>query len=231
MADTASHRAAGAPEISTTAEIVRQIGSDLNTAVLGDILDEMGYRHQFLPPAIRPLNPEMVVAGLAMPVLEQDTSEPDDPFGRMFDALDSLRPGEIYLASGGSMRYALWGEMMTTVAIRKQAAGAVLHGFIRDTGKVRKLGLPVFSCGSYAQDQRGRGRVIDYRVPIEIGGVRVSPGDIVVGDTDGVLSIPAAAAAECVRRARQKLSTESEVLKELTGGLDSAAAFEKFGVM
>lgn len=212
-------------------DLVRQIGVELNTAVIGDILDEMGFRRQFLPPEIRALDPEVTMVGLAMPVLEQDTSGPDDPFGKMFEALDSLRPGEVYLAAGGSMTYALWGEMMTTVALRKQAAGAVLHGHIRDTNKVRRLGLPVFSCGSYAQDQRGRGRVTAYRVPIEIGGVHIDPGDILVGDADGVLAIPARAAAECVRRARQKLSTESEVLKELIGGLDSAKAFDKFGVM
>ena len=212
-------------------DIVRAVGGELNTAVIGDILDEMGFRKQFLPPEIRALHPDTTMVGLAMPVLEQDTSGPADPFGKMFEALDSLRPGEVYLAAGGSMTYALWGEMMTTVALRKQAAGAVLHGHIRDTNKVRRLGLPVFSCGSYAQDQRGRGRVTDYRVPIVIGDVRIDPGDILVGDVDGVIAIPAKAAAECVRRARQKLSTESEVLKELIGGLDSAKAFDKFGVM
>jgi regulator of RNase E activity RraA len=212
-------------------DIVRAIGGELNTAVIGDILDEMGFRRQFLPPEIRALDPDVTMVGHAMPVVEQDTSGPEDPFGKMFEALDSLRPNEIYLAAGSSMTYALWGEMMTTVALRKKAAGAVLHGYIRDTNKVRRLGLPVFACGSYAQDQRGRGRVTAYRVPIEIGGVRIEPGDILVGDADGVLAIPARAAAECVRRARHKLSTESEVLKELVGGLDSAAAFDKFGVM
>jgi regulator of RNase E activity RraA len=217
--------------VTEALDLLRTIGGELNTAVIGDILDEMGFRRQFLPPEIRALHSDMTMVGLAMPVLEQDTTGPADPFGKMFEALDSLRPGEVYLAAGGSMTYALWGEMMTTVALRKQAAGAVLHGHLRDTNKVRRLGLPVFSCGSYAQDQRGRGRVTAFRVPIVVGEVHIEPGDILVGDVDGVLAIPATAAAECVRRARQKLSTESEVLKELIGGLDSAAAFDKFGVM
>jgi regulator of RNase E activity RraA len=212
-------------------ELRRHFGVALNTAVLGDILDEMGFRRQFLPPAIRPLAPDMMLAGLAMPVLETDVADAAEPFGRMFEALDSLRPGEVYLAAGGSMAYALWGELMTTVALRRKAAGAVLHGFIRDTAKVGRLGLPVFSCGSYAQDQRGRGRVVDYRVPLEIGGVSVQPGDIVVGDADGVLCVPSQAAAECVTRALAKLATESEVLKDLAGGLGAAAAFHKYGVM
>lgn len=217
--------------MTETLELLRAIGNELNTAVIGDILDEMGLRRQFLPPEIRALDPEVTMVGLAMPVIEQDTAGPEDPFGRMFEALDSLRPGEIYLAAGGSMTYAFWGEMMTTVAMNKGAAGAVLHGYIRDTLKIKALGMPVFSCGSYAQDQRGRGRVIAYRKPIEIGGVLVEPGDILVGDVDGVVCLPARAAEECVERALGKMATEGKVLDDLTKGLDSSAAFKKYGVM
>ncbi|MCC7047535.1 MAG: RraA family protein [Alphaproteobacteria bacterium] len=191
----------------------------------------MGLRRQFLPPQIQPLKPEMVVAGFAMPVHEIDTATPDKPFGLMFEALDSLKQDEIYLAAGGSMTYAFWGEMMTTVAMNKGAAGVVLHGYIRDTLKVMALGLPVFSCGSYAQDQRGRGRVIAYREPIRIGDVLVNPGDILGGDVDGVICVPAAAADECVRRALGKVATEARVLDDLGKGLDSSAAFKKYGVM
>src|SRR5262245_56413071 len=81
--------------VTDVLDLVRAIGGELNTAVIGDILDEMGFRKQFLPPEIRALHPEATMVGLAMPVLEQDTSGPDDPFGKMFEALDSLRPGEI----------------------------------------------------------------------------------------------------------------------------------------
>lgn len=215
----------------TLRPLLGRIRAGLNTAVIGDILDEMGHRRQFLPASIRPLVPEMVMAGFAMPVLERDTNGPEEPFGQMFEALDSLKQDEIYLAAGGSMSYAFWGEMMTTVAMNKGAAGAVLHGYIRDTLKIKALGMPVFSCGSYAQDQRGRGRVIAYRKPIEIGGVLVEPGDILVGDVDGVVCLPARAAEECVERALGKMATEGKVLDDLTKGLDSSAAFKKYGVM
>ena len=211
--------------------LLAKIRAGLNTAVLGDILDEMGHRRQFLPPQIQPLVPEMVLAGFAMPVHEIDTATPDKPFGLMFEALDSLGQDEIYLAGGGSMTYAFWGEMMTTVAMNKDAAGVVLHGYIRDTLKIKAFGLPVFSCGSYAQDQRGRGRVIAYREPIKIGEALIRPGDIVVGDVDGVICVPAAAAEECVTRALGKMATEAKVLDDLTKGLDSSAAFKKYGVM
>src|SRR5207244_7769901 len=115
------------------------------------------------------------------------------PFGLMLDALDDLKPNEVYICTGGTPRYALWGELMSTRAIHCGAAGAVLDGFSRDTRGILKLGFPTFSLGSYAQDQNPRGTVVDYRVPIELSGTRVEAGDIAVGDVDGVSVVPRAA--------------------------------------
>src|SRR5581483_147440 len=95
---------------------------ELFTAVVGDVMDTMGLRHQFLPPQIRALHEDMVVIGRAMPVLEADVFAGDGPlgqrFGLMFQALDDLRPNEVYLCTGGSPRYALWGELMSTRALK-----------------------------------------------------------------------------------------------------------------
>ncbi|HLX99845.1 MAG TPA: RraA family protein, partial [Roseiarcus sp.] len=151
----------------------------LFTAVVGDVLDRMGRRRQFLPQAIGPLRADMKVVGRAMPVLEADIYDEDSrvagaqPFGLMLEALDDLRPGEVYVATGGSLRYAFWGELMSTRARYLGAAGAVLNGFVRDAGGIEALGFPTFSRGLYAQDQGPRGRVIDFRVAIEIEGVRI----------------------------------------------------------
>ena len=112
----------------------------LFTAVVGDVLDKMGWRRQFLPQAIGPLRPEMKVVGRAMPVLEADIFDESarspaalgaKAFGLMLEALDDLRPNEVYVATGGSFRYALWGELMSTRARYLKAAGAVLNGFVR----------------------------------------------------------------------------------------------------
>ena len=111
----------------------------------------------------------------------------------MLDALDDLRTDEVYLCTGGSPRYALWGELMSVRALKCGAAGAVVDGYSRDTRGVLSLGFPLFSHGSYAQDQAPRGKVIDFRVPIQVGQVLVSPGDIVFGDADGVCVVPRAA--------------------------------------
>jgi hypothetical protein len=80
------------------------------------------------------------------------------------------------VATGCAPQFALWGGLMTTRAMHLKAAGAVLDGWSRDTPEVLQMGLPVFSYGGYAQDQGPRGKVVDWRVPVEINGVRVKPG-------------------------------------------------------
>ena len=203
----------------------------LSTAQLGDVLDTMGRRHQFLPPAIRPAVPGAMLVGRAMPLLEIAAAPDDRSFGLMFEALDSLRAGEVYVAAAGAPPFALWGELMNTRALAQGAAGAVLDGYVRDTRQIRAMTLPVFARGSYAQDQRGRGRVIAYREPVRIADVAVRPGDLIVGDDDGVLCVPGALAAECVEKALEKRRMEERIAREIEDGLSTSEAFDKYGVM
>jgi 4-hydroxy-4-methyl-2-oxoglutarate aldolase len=209
----------------------------LFTAVVGDVLDKMGWRRQFLPQAIGPLKPDMKVVGRAMPVLEADIFDEGSrapgakPFGLMLEALDDLHPNEVYVATGGSLRYAFWGELMSTRARFLRAAGAVLNGFVRDAAGIEALGFPTFSRGLYAQDQGPRGKVIDFRVSIEIEGVRIAPGDLIFGDREGVLVIPAEAEAEAIEAALAKASTENRVAIAIRGGMGAREAFETFGVL
>lgn len=222
-------------------ELFALMRTRLFPAVVGDILDSMGLLRQFLSPSIRALRSDMVIAGRAMPVLETNcfaASEPDgqlpisrQPFGLLFQALDDLRAHEVYVATGCAPQFALWGGLMTTRALHLKAAGAVLDGYSRDTPEVLQLGLPVFSYGGFAQDQGPRGKVVDYRVPVEINGVRIAPGDIVFGDLDGVLVIPKHAEEEAIRKALEKSSTENKVRDAIQGGMSTVDAFKTFGVM
>lgn len=210
-------------------------------AVVGDILDTMGFMRQFLHPQIKPVESRMVIAGRAMPVLETlcfdavneagKSEVAGVPFGRLFEALDDLKPNEVYVATGCAPQFALWGGLMTTRAMHLKAAGAVLDGWSRDTSEVLELGLPVFSYGGYAQDQGPRGKVVDWRIGVEINGVRINPGDIVFGDRDGVLVIPKAAEEEAIRKALEKASTENRVRDAINKGMSTVEAFKTFGVM
>jgi len=140
-------------------------------------------------------------------------------------------PLTLYVATGCAPQFALWGGLMTTRAMHRKAAGAVLDGYSRDTPEVLQSGLPVFSYGGYAQDQGPRGKVIDWRVSVEINGVRVKPGDVVFGDLDGVLVIPREAEEEAIRRALEKASTENQVKLAIQRGMSTVEAFRTFGVM
>lgn len=218
-------------EWQTDEELLALLRAELYTAVIGDILDTHGYTRQFLPPNIQPLHPDMVLAGRAMPVLGADVFDQKDPYGLMFTALDDLKPGEVYVATGGSAGYALWGELMSTAAQARGATGTLLNGYTRDTKGILSLGYPVFCIGRYAQDQKGRGRAIDYRVEVEIGGVRIQPGDMVMGDVDGVLVVPRQAEAEIFEAALAKARAEKVIQTELEQGMLASVAFKKYGIM
>lgn len=219
--------------------IFQAIREHLFTAVIGDILDVAGLHHQFLPPQIRPLQRGPMLVGRAMPVLEADCCGETVvaegrafAFGLMFRALDDLRAGEVYITTGASPRYALWGGLMSTRASKLGAAGAVVDGFHRDTREIEALGFPVFSQGAYAQDQRLRGRVIDFRCPIEFpNAVRVHPGDAVVGDVDGVVVIPAQHLQDVVADALAKVRGEAVVRGRIAAGDRTETIFEQTGIM
>ena len=222
------------------AELFAEVRKTLFVALVGDVLDTMGLQRQFLPPRVKPIDPGIVVLGRAMPVLEADWFGDSDeargpfgakPFGLMFQALDDLKSGEVYICAGGSPTYALWGGLMSVRAQACGAAGAVLHGWHRDTNEILRLNFPVASFGGYAQDQAPRGKVVDFRVPISLDGVRVMPRDVIYGDRDGVLVVPQAAVADAFAAAVDKARGESEVLRALQAGMSTAEAFAKFGLM
>jgi len=222
------------------AELFRLIRDELFVAAVGDVLDTMGYQHQFLPAGIMPLEKSMRIVGRAMPVLEADVINDGNrsagplsgkPFGLMLEALDDLKAGEIYIATGASLRYALWGGLMSTRAQHLKAAGAILDGYVRDADEIERLGFNVFCRGTYAQDQGVRGQVIDYRCTIEIDGVRIAPGDLLFGDREGVLVVPRAVEAEAVAKALEKVRTENKVADAIRGGMSACEALATFGVM
>ena len=223
----------------TDTELFSLLRTELFPAVVGDVMDRMGLIHQFLPPELRPLRDDMVVAGRALTVLEADCADTREAhsgeqkaFGLMFDALDALKEGDVYLCTGASPRYACWGELMSTRAVRLGAAGAVVAGLSRDTRAIFGFGFPVFSWGRYAQDQGVRGRVIDYGCPIEFANqVRAEPGDLVFGDLDGVLLIPRSREREIIDAALEKARGENRVRDAIEQGMPARRAWETFGIM
>ena len=222
-------------------ELYKIAKEELFVALVGDILDNLGYQNQFLPPEIKPLNADFVVIGRAMTVVEADIDDEritsstnpllQQPFGLMFEALDDLRPNEVYICTGSSPHYALWGGLMSTRAIKLRAAGAILDGWSRDTNEILRLNFPTFSFGGYAQDQGVRGKVIEYRVPIQIRDTQIHPGDIIFGDRDGVLLVPQKVEVEAFTGAIEKARGEQLVKEALQNGMSTVDAYNKFGIM
>lgn len=216
----------------TDQELTDLINTSLTTAVIGDVLDQVGRTAQFLPPQIRPLTPQMRVAGRAMPALIADVFTPQrKPFGLLTEALDQLEPGEVWITPGASNLAAMWGEILTATAKRRGAVGAVCNGYHRDTVKVLGMDFPVFSYGTYAQDSSVRTVVHDFRTEVVIGGVRVRPGDLVVGDIDGVLVIPSEVEAEVIERAMIKAAAENTTRAAIEAGMSATEAFATYGVL
>ena len=219
-------------------ELMKLIRQELFAAVVGDIMDNLGFQNQFLPPQILPINDSMILAGRAMTVLEQDVTADEDPnpvmkkpFGLMLEALDDLKRDEIYLCTGASPTYALWGELMTARAVKLGAAGAVVNGYIRDKKGIVDGTFPVFGYGSYAQDQAPRGKVVDFRIPVEIDGVIINVGDILVGDSDGVCVVPGHIEEEVFAKALEKARGEKVVKRAIMEGMSAREAFEKYGIL
>jgi regulator of RNase E activity RraA len=208
------------------------VESRLHTPVIGDILDQLGLHHQFLSPRLRPLQPAMRMVGRAMPVLLGDSfGARAQPFGRLTEALDSLRPGEIYLARRSRAECAAWGEILTATAKTLGARGAVIDGYHRDTAAVLAQHWPVFSHGAFGQDAGARTEVVDYRVDVEIDGVGISPGDLVIGDIDGVVVVPRRVEDEVIERALAKVSAESRTRAAIEAGMSSSEAYLRYGVL
>jgi regulator of RNase E activity RraA len=214
---------------------------ELFTGVVGDVMDKLDLQHQFLPPQIQPLRQDMVVLGRAMPALSVDVFAEriagsanrlmDKSFGLMLEALDDLRKNEVYVNTGSSPRNALWGELMSTRARKLGSRGAVLNGYVRDTKAILNMSFPTFAFGSYGQDSAPRCKVVDFRIPIEIGQVRVRPADIIFGDIDGVLLVPVEVEDEVFTRALEKARGEKLVKKAIEKGSSAVEAFEKYGIM
>lgn len=229
---------------SSDGELFSIAKEELFTAVVGDIMDKMGYYHQFLPPNIRPLDDNMVLIGRAMTVLEADCFQElnpnhieesngvmNKPFGLMLEALDDIKKDEVYICTGSSPHYALWGEIMSTRVKYLGSTGAVVNGYSRDTKGILELGFPCFSYGPYAQDQAPRGRVIDFRCPIEIEGVRINDGDIIFGDIDGVCIIPGEIEDDVFNGALKKARGEKITQDAIGKGMSAVEAWKKYGIM
>ncbi len=221
------------PATADDLELFRQIEEHLYTAVISDSLDELGYRNQALREFMRPLSPSDRFVGWARTFSYVDIYHiPENPYAMEIAALDSILPGEVVVVStAGSLQNAPWGELLSTAARARGARGAVIDGLVRDVRKIQDLEFPVFARGIKPVDSKGRGTIIDYNVPIECAGTRVSPGDLVFADYDGVITVPAEVLPNVIQLAMEKVEKENGSRAELLQGAYLKDVFAKYGVL
>lgn len=209
------------------------VSQTLYSAALSDVLDSFGHRNRWMHHTIRPLSPEFVIAGRAatMRIVEVE-EEGDAPYDMLIEALDNLQADDVVVIDcGRSDRIAVWGELLSNAAIARGARGVVMDGLCRDVARILNIGFPAFARGTLCTDIRGRGQVIAYREPVECGGIRVNPGDVIFGDIDGVLSIPGPIWPHVMEKALEKASAENKVREEIRRGALLRDVWAKYKVL
>ena len=168
-----------------TEDVRNRLMEYLNSAVISDILDDMGYRNNVLEYGIRPLKDSCKVFGKAFTVLASDVYDfSNDSMKLALECVDQIGFGEVMVVTTNhSTACGFWGELLTTKAIQNGCAGAVIDGFTRDSQSIKKLDFPLFVTGFRSSMSKGRTAVTAYQVPIRIFGVIVMPGDYIFGGT------------------------------------------------
>ena len=213
-----------------------RIVANLYSAVLSDVMDGLGLMEQALKPFVRPLDESLVLfgrarTGLYMP--RHQVAPGEDPYEVEIALVDDLRPGDVpvFACGGPTDRIAPWGELLSTAAQVRGAAGCVTDGLVRDTKAIRAMGFPVFHGGIGPLDSKGRGKMMELDCRVACGGVLVMPGDWVFGDADGAVVVPAAVAEEVFAKALEKVAAEDRTRDELRAGQSLRDVFDRFGIL
>src|SRR6185369_247346 len=140
----------------------------LYSAVVCDALDAFGYPRQSPRLAFTPYTSDKVLVGRCKTTLWGEmTHEDDRPYEKELLAVDSCQPDDVLIAAAqGSMRSGIWGELLSTAAMNRGCAGAIIDGAIRDVRKMRTMGFPVFARATSIYDSKNRQRVVDFDIPV-----------------------------------------------------------------
>jgi 4-hydroxy-4-methyl-2-oxoglutarate aldolase len=187
----------------------------LDTATLSDALDKHGIAGQCY--AIKPRTLDSRMTGRAWTLLYGPAGK---PAGTVGDYIDDVAPGSvIVLDNRGRDDATVWGDILTEVAHAKGIAGTLIDGINRDTALALQLGYPIYAKGSWMRTGKDRVQVEATGVPVNIGEVRVCPGDLIRGDADGVVVIPQALEAEVLDTAERIQSAEDAIRQSVREGM------------
>ena len=202
-------------------------------AVFCDVLDSMGLRNQSPRAVLKAWTTPHVLVGRCKTTLwEEVDGEDPRPYELELQAVDDCKPDEILVcAAGGSMSSGIWGELLSTAAMNQGCIGAVVDGCVRDTRQMTAMKFPVYAVGTSIYDSLHRQRVTAIDVPVVMGGVEVTPGDLLIVDVDGAVVVPRAVEQQVTQLAYKKVHDENMTRDAIRGGMKATEAYDKYGVL
>ncbi len=208
----------------------------LSSSILSDVMDSLGLVRRAMKPFVRPVDDGKVLVGRARTGLYMPAygvREGENPYEVEIALVDDLQPQEVIVlaCNGPTERIAPWGELLSTAAQVRGAAGCVTDGLVRDVRQIRAMGFPVFHGGIGPLDTKGRARMVERDVPVECGGVAIESGDIVFGDIDGVVVVPKTHEGAVIDKAMAKVLGENNTRDALRTGESLAQVFRRFGIL
>lgn len=217
----------------TNDDLLDQICKHASTALLSDCMDREGFRHNVLHHRLRPLLEGRIIAGWARTVRWMDVDEVDErPYDVEIEVIDDLKPHDVLVHSQDiALRNAPWGELMSTAAVARGAAGCICDSCIRDVRMIRQLDFPVWYTAIKPLDSCGRGKVMAYDVPIVCGEVLINAGDLIVADDDGIIAIPQNLVDTVVPKALNKAQLENKTRDGIRQGRLLRDVYDEYGVM
>lgn len=205
------------------------------SGAISDILDGMGYRKCAASPhaLIRPIDPRAVCAGRVRTLLNAPKrTGREDPYKLAIALMDSLKPGEVALATSTKpLETGIMGELSATAMRSRGARGCLVDGYTRDARKIIRMKFPVFARGISPIDTTDRAAVVEIDGPVLFAGRRVAPGTIVFADLDGIVFIPKEIERDAIQEAVRRVRAESKVRAALGAGKKVRDVWDKYHVM
>ena len=219
--------------MSETIYSIEEIGEKLYSAVVSDVLDHLGYRHQSPHIPFTPFTGSCKMVGRCKTTLWVDMHHEDPaPYALELAAVDSCKPGDILIAAAsGSERSGIWGELLSTAARNQGCVGALVWGCVRDIAPMRKMGFPVFATGRSVYDSLNRQRVVDIDVPVDLAGVTARSNELIICDEDGVVIVPREVEDQAIKHAFDKVAAENRTREAIKKGMKATDAYNRYGVL
>ena len=202
----------------------------LYTGAINDVLREFCMMNQALPNHIVPLREYQTIAGIAFTVKSAPNSLVRGEMEFRTQMLDAMHEDAFVVwDSSNDEKSTSWGGVMTATAKQKKLKAACLDGGIRDTHQILEADFPVFYKYRSSNGSLGRCLITHYQIPLEIGGTIIKPGDVVLGDVDGVLVVPRDVAFEVLVRAEEIKENEKKIFGWVKEGQSAKDITDKGG--